>query len=115
MNYKSDINWSACRVILYQELVSQFGPHAEWDAAQRPGRGLDKKYHAFKEHFAKTFGARSARAVQQQINWSVGYTRHLKRGHIQCWVTNAAAAYTAGFIRFADFPVEAWLGPKGSR
>jgi hypothetical protein len=103
------IKWTAAaRQLLYEQLVSRFGPHGEWEARERPGRGHDESYEQFCNSFAQLIGAESARAVKHQISFAIpiqrGGIRRWKQGHARSAILNLAAAFEAGFVGANAFP-----------
>lgn len=56
---------------LYFQLVKKFGPLSGWRNSRCPSEAKREAYEAFLTSFAKVIGAKSARAVQQQIEWAV--------------------------------------------
>ena len=94
------------RRVLYKRLVQLFGPLAEWEKTNSPGRGLDDKFDEFCADFARAVGAKSGDAVKHQIRFAMPETQ---RGstwdrHAQTAILNKAAALEAGFIEDKHLP-----------
>ena len=85
------------RDLFYSELVSRFGPHAEWEGYMRPGRGLDEQFETFCRQFAELIGASSATAAKMQITFVVP-SRRWEPNFAREVILNAAAAFRAGFV-----------------
>ncbi|MCK1715882.1 MULTISPECIES: hypothetical protein [unclassified Bradyrhizobium] len=103
------------RDLFYSMLVARFGSHEEWEAWDRPGRGLDDQFDAFCERFAELVGATSINAVKQQLAFSTplppGHTRRWAPGHARTAILNIAAAFKAGFVGNDAFPSLVASGP----
>jgi hypothetical protein len=95
------------RKLLFEELVTRFGPYSEWEKIGSPGRDLDKKFERFCESMAELVGANSAEAVKHQIRFGLpipGIARWQGSGHAMTAILCLAASYQAGFIRSSDLP-----------
>ena len=103
------IIWTrAAMELLYEAVVTRFGPYKTWEKASSPGRGLDDEYHKFCAMFASVAGSKSGEAVEHQIAWAMpiprGSVRDLDASYGRQFILNTACAYYGGFISNADFP-----------
>lgn len=116
---KKAIWTAAARRLLYELLVDRFGPYENWERSNYPSSAERAAFTKFCDDFANVIRAHSGRAVLHQIQWSVGVQtdgdHHWPGGQSRNAVLNMAAAFEAGFIKHADFPVLVASNGKASR
>ena len=87
------------RDYMFSEVTRQFGNYNSWGAS----KPQDKvKYHKFCESFAKTIGAKSGKAVANQISWAITTQPNIK--NISTFFECKTAALKAGFIGMDRMP-----------
>jgi hypothetical protein len=98
-------NWTVARPLLYDQLTKVFGPHETWEKHHRPGKELDKYYRKWLKVFVEISGAKSVRAVTQQIDWATmkkPLPNGSDSGRYHNWIKNKAAALDHGFIKSSE-------------
>ena len=102
---KDRIWTNASRQLLYESLVRKFGPHANWATRHSPYGRKDPRYpsfRAFLEAFNVIVGAKSWKAVGQQLAFGIQYGYRKTPRKIEQHETyygNGLAALDAGFIK----------------
>lgn len=92
-------NWS----ILYKQLVDKFGPFSSWETNTHPP---DKdEFEEFCKGFANVIGAKSGRAVKQQIRWAITDQEYVSRTYMTTYFGNKVVAMNVGFITRDKLPL----------
>ena len=105
------------RRAMYQTVVALFGPYDAWEKTHSPGRGLDDQFKTWCENFAKGVRAKSGKAVQHQIMFSLPETERGSTwgtGYAQNAILNKAAALEMGFIKDSHLPEMLAVGRERS-
>ena len=97
--------WStAARTLLYTKLVEKFGPRKEWVCGGYPSKEKKETYNSFCKNFANAIGAKSRRAVTQQIDWALTKQEQINYAHVHSFIENKQKAKDAGFIDNSYIP-----------
>jgi hypothetical protein len=84
-----NMNWTrTARDLLFESLVDRFGPHAAWEKATSPGRGMDRKYNEFCEAFAALVGAKSGKRLSSKF--TLESPGRVETNSVGTWDTRAA-------------------------
>jgi len=100
---KNNIWTNTTRKFLYIKLMEKFGSHKEWELKTAPKKN-SKDYTKFCENMAKIIGAKSGRAVGNQIDWALSTSILIKPSHITTWLENKYIAREIGFIDNSSIP-----------
>jgi len=100
-------------LLLYTELVKQFGPYSEWKTSTCPFSDIidAEKYEKWVIAFATAVGANSGEAVKNQIAWAITKQDDINAlAFATLFLKNKTVAYECGFIGTGNMPSKISVG-----
>jgi hypothetical protein len=89
---------------LYHQIVKRFGPFKSWPNRSYPAN--KGEFEKFCRSFADVVGAKSGRAVENQIRWATTKQSKIGNSHMMTYLSNKMAALAAGFIDSKYVPTD---------